>query len=494
MRLPATKICRDTSSSVLLVAALLLTFACGKKGPPLAPLTLVPDAAGGVAARRIGSTVYLQMLAPAKNANGPGVVALDHLEVFAVTVPAGMLAPPNRDLLTTSHLVGQIAIKPPPSDDETADSESATEDPRPAPGDRVTFVEPLTEKQLQPTPDVKFQPIPAAAAPAAGKPATPAAAPPSTQSAPPTEAPVPTPAAPVEAAAPPPGSAPSQTPAEPSATAAQAAALPAPPAVAAQAPAAAAAAALLASSSPTHPVRVYIVRGVTRKGRPGQPSPRVVVPLVDPPPAPGGGSVAFSESAVTVTWIPPVADPGAAAPLKFNVYPAAAPKAAASPAPAQPATQPAAPVPLNPEPIAEARLEHSGAQPGVEQCFVVRTVKKVEDATLESEPSKPLCVTPKDIFPPAAPKGLAIVAMDGGVMNLIWDANTEPDLAGYVVLRGEAPGDTLQPLTPQPIGETRYTDATVKPGVRYVYAIVAVDRAVPPNRSAPSGRVEETAR
>jgi hypothetical protein len=264
--------------------------------------------------------------------------------------------------------------------------------------------------------------------------------------------------------------------------------------VAAQAPAAAAAAALLASSSPTHPVRVYIVRGVTRKGRPGQPSPRVVVPLVDPPPAPGGGSVAFSESAVTVTWIPPVADPGAAAPLKFNVYPAAAPKAAASPAPAQPATQPAAPVPLNPEPIAEARLEHPGAQPGVEQCFVVRTVKKVEDATLESEPSKPLCVTPKDIFPPAAPKGLAIVAMDGGVMNLIWDANTEPDLAGYVVLRGEAPGDTLQPLTPQPIGETRYTDATVKPGVRYVYAIVAVDRAVPPNRSAPSGRVEETAR
>ena len=35
---------------------------------------------------------------------------------------------------------------------------------------------------------------------------------------------------------------------------------------------------------------------------------------------------------------------------------------------------------------------------------------------------------------------------------------------------------------------------TVKPGVRYVYAIVAVDRAVPPNRSALSARVEETAR
>ena len=105
---------------------------------------------------------------------------------------------------------------------------------------------------------------------------------------------------------------------------------------------------------------------------------------------------------------------------------------------------------------------------------------------LESDPSPPVCVTPRDIFPPAAPKGLAVVAMDGGVMNLIWDANTEADLGGYLVLRGEAPGDTLQPLTPQPIHETSFRDTTARPGVRYVYAIVAVDRATPPNRSQPS--------
>jgi hypothetical protein len=34
----------------------------------------------------------------------------------------------------------------------------------------------------------------------------------------------------------------------------------------------------------------------------------------------------------------------------------------------------------------------------------------------------------------------------------------------------------------------------VQAGVTYVYAIVAVDRATPPNRSAPSNRVQETAR
>ena len=80
------------------------------------------------------------------------------------------------------------------------------------------------------------------------------------------------------------------------------------------------------------------------------------------------------------------------------------------------------------------------------------------------------------------------------MVNLIWDANTEPDLDGYLVLRGEAPGDTLQPLTPAPIHETRYQDRAIKPGVTYFYAIVAVDRATPPNRSAPSNRVQETAR
>jgi hypothetical protein len=39
-----------------------------------------------------------------------------------------------------------------------------------------------------------------------------------------------------------------------------------------------------------------------------------------------------------------------------------------------------------------------------------------------------------------------------------------------------------------------FEDKTARPGVRYAYAIVAVDKAPTPNRSAPSARVEETAR
>ena len=59
----------------------------------------------------------------------------------------------------------------------------------------------------------------------------------------------------------------------------------------------------------------------------------------------------------------------------------------------------------------------------------------------------------------------------------------EPDIAGYTVLRGDAPGDTLRPLTPSPIRETTFRDTTVRPGARYNYAIVAVDgRATPARR------------
>ena len=149
--------------------------------------------------------------------------------------------------------------------------------------------------------------------------------------------------------------------------------------------------------------------------------------------------------------------------------------------------------PINTAPLAEPKYERGGVEFGTEECFVLRSVQKVGAVELESESSAPACITPRDTFPPLAPKGLSVVA-GPGLMNLSWDANKETDLAGYLVLRGEVPGDTLQPLTPAPISSTSYEDKTAMPGVRYAYVIVAVDKASPPNRSAPSTRVEETAR
>jgi hypothetical protein len=472
------------------LAALCATLcACGKKGPPLPPLNLVPDRPMETAGRVVGDTAYLSVTVPAKNANGGGPLALDHLEIYAITVDAGATPPPNRELLTSAHAIARIPIKP-PVDPDAPEEEADDNDTRPAAGDKIVFAEPLTEAQT--TPQVK--------ATAKTETATPAAAPPSETAGESAGASASsTPAVP-------PLLSPESVPATggggsvggvPPALPATAPAAKEPPAGAASSPTASSqvGAVTVQPAAPKPPptvTRIYVVRGMTKKGRPGTPSARIVVPIVPPPPPPSNVAADFGETSVTVTWTPPEMEAEPHPPLTYNVYSISRNQPSSGAAPTTPSSGvAAAPAPLNPQPIDTLSLEHGGAEPGKEQCFVVRTVETIAATPIESAPSAPVCVTPVDRFPPAAPKSLAVVATTGA-MNLIWDANSEPDLAGYLVLRGETPGDTLQPLTPEPIREPRFRDTTATPGVRYVYAIVAVDRAA--NRSAPSARVEETAR
>ncbi|HEY0872285.1 MAG TPA: fibronectin type III domain-containing protein [Vicinamibacterales bacterium] len=392
--------------ALALVLAVCAIGACGKKGPPLPPLRYIPAAPTELQARRTGDDVRLQFRLPTANVQGQGQIALDRLEVFAVTVAAESNDPPNRELLDAKYRVATIPVKPPAQEGDLEPSPDAPPDTRPAPGDIATFVEELNAATLTPQ--------------------------------------ITTPAAPVV------------MPTEPSA--------------------AAAAAAAVAAAQKIVPVtrRIYVVRGLTRGGRAGQPSTRIVLPLVDLPLPPAGVDVAYDEKAITVSWIAPVPPLDQVAPT-FNVY------------------REGTPAPLNPAPLSTTTFVREGVTFGTEECFTVRTAVAAANVTLESVPTAPACVTPVDTFPPAAPTGLSAVGTEGAI-NLIWERNTDADLAGYLVLRGEAPGDTLQAITASPIQETTYRDTTVTPGVRYVYAIVAVDRATPPNTSAQSNRVEESAR
>ena len=108
----------------------------------------------------------------------------------------------------------------------------------------------------------------------------------------------------------------------------------------------------------------------------------------------------------------------------------------------------------------------------------MRAVRGDGAQTVEGTPSsRPRASTPLDDFPPAAPTGLSAMAATAG-SALIWEPNAEPDLAGYLVLRGEAGRcHTALQLTDTVVTETRFTDRTVMPGVRYVYASQAVDYA-----------------
>jgi hypothetical protein len=151
------------------------------------------------------------------------------------------------------------------------------------------------------------------------------------------------------------------------------------------------------------------------------------------------------------------------------------------------------PVLLTAAPVAATTFRDNRFEVGIERCYSVSTVATTGAMSVESAMSKPACVKAVDTFAPSAPTKLEAVASEGAI-SLIWEASPEPDVAGYVVLRGEAGAAQLAPLFKSPIKETTYRDVSVKRGVRYVYAVVAVDTAAAHNVSPQSNRVEETAR
>ena len=410
----------------------LAGVACGQKGPPLAPLHLLPAPVTELSVRRVADRAQLRFVLPTRNENGAGRLDLARVEIYAQTLGPAAPVPDPRDFATKDHLVGEVGVRPVLEEGETA----APDESRPEPGAPVSFDELLTEQKLQPAPaapSTKPSGLPGRATdPGAGAGATPKQ-----------------------------GAAGTQAPAAAAATK--------PDAAATTQPASAAAKKEGAAAEPTAPRRVYLVRGVSTRGRAGAFSSPVSLPLLPPPAPPQEVRSRFTETAVIIEWT-------AAAAAAYNVY-----------APAEPLR------PLNPAPLQANSFERPNATFGQEQCYQVRSVLVVEAVTIEGEASAPRCVTPVDQFPPAAPRGLAAVPTAGQI-SLIWEASTEKDVAGYLVLRGPAPDGPLAAVTPAPIRENSFADTAVQSGTRYVYAVVAVDTASPANVSAQSARVEETAR
>jgi fibronectin type 3 domain-containing protein len=102
----------------------------------------------------------------------------------------------------------------------------------------------------------------------------------------------------------------------------------------------------------------------------------------------------------------------------------------------------------------------------------------------ESAPGGEAEVRPLDVYPPKAPTGLA-ATVEGPVIKLYWFPNGEADLRGYRVYRREGAGE-FELVGEAGAAETSFADATARKGVRYDYAVTAVDGAGPPNESARS--------
>ncbi len=114
--------------------------------------------------------------------------------------------------------------------------------------------------------------------------------------------------------------------------------------------------------------------------------------------------------------------------------------------------------------------------------YSVRTAAKFGSNWIESDDSNLLTVTPKDIFPPAAPQGLVIVFVPAtsdvpAHLEISWSISPESDLAGYDIYRKEQGQETGLKLNPRPLLTPSYRDMNIQPGRMYSYTVRAIDRA-----------------
>lgn len=200
---------------------------------------------------------------------------------------------------------------------------------------------------------------------------------------------------------------------------------------------------------------------------------------------------------VNLTWTRPQKDPSGAVPAitGYRIYrsetkPApGAPPAAGAAAIAQP---PAATEPKfgsEPKPLAKIgdsaspEFRDADAEFGNSYIYSVRSVvMEPSGAELESADSNLAAVTPRDIFPPAAPQGLEVVLIPAqpGVpahLELSWAVSPENDVAGYNVYRSEQSGTNGTRQNTELLLTPAFRDMNVASGRHYFYTVTAVDRS-----------------
>ena len=455
-------------AAVPALAALLA--ACGARGAPLPPLIILPGTILSPEATRIGERVYLEFDAPDSDSDGTTPGDIDWLEVYALTTQPTDRRPReefSEDWLDAATLIAVLPVRIP--DALAAALPDASSEPEPeladiledvqnreaatgqvaffevVQGEAVTVVERLTPETLVPVTVGDWD----------------------------------------------------EEDEENEEDEETDRILPMP---------------LVSPPAPEPPIRSYVAFGVSSRNQVGAPSAVADVPLVTPPPPPGPARVSYTAESIEIVWEEPPT-------LRLAVQAAEVEPPTLNSVPVVEGQEPSAYVVYDvaasgdpdverPQllvgPAAEASYADSELTFSEVRCYAVRVLDYVVSRRLQNQPpanglqllgdaSPATCVVLTDTFQPAAPAGLIAVADTDGI-SLVWDENSEDDLAGYVVLRGTPPDATLQPLTAEPIVETAYQDTGVTAGRRYVYRVLALDNAVPPNASPLSEPVTEIAR
>ena len=415
-------------------------WGCGAKGPPLVPLVVAPVPVTDLAVRRLGGEVYVGFTLPTQNRDGTEPADLIRVDVYGMTTQPRVRPDRRLDLEEfeeAATLIESIEVRSRETPLAADPAGEAPVDPRPEQGFPVAIAERLTAAILVPVDPWEDERDDEEEDD-------------------------------------------DETPEKP---------------------------VIVPLTTPLLPgplQREYVVVGVSSKGNEVEAATRIAVPLVDPPVPPSAFALTYTEEVINVTWELP---PGVRAMVQAPATSTPPPILQSRPIIEWPSASrydlyeivevqdgsTAMPSPLNTMPLTTPAYADRRVEFGIERCYAVSTLDVVGGLDVRSRLSAETCVTLVDIFPPAAPEGLRAIGSDGAV-GLTWQPNDEEDLAGYLVLRGVPPGETLQPLTARPVLENTFRDTSAVPGVRYVYAVRAVDDATPAHVSLASTEVEAVAR
>jgi hypothetical protein len=130
--------------------------------------------------------------------------------------------------------------------------------------------------------------------------------------------------------------------------------------------------------------------------------------------------------------------------------------------------------PLNSEPIVENQFLDGGLENGKKYFYQVHALRNYWGSLIEGPGSKEVEGISEKTKPPIPPAGLTANVHSQGV-ELHWDRNPEPDVAGYNLYRKQKGEDRFQKVNAQLIPENYYLDRSADPQKSYAYRVTAVD-------------------
>lgn len=247
---------------------------------------------------------------------------------------------------------------------------------------------------------------------------------------------------------------------------------------------------------------VYMIR--TRTANHDSENSNLVALPIFPAPQPVTDLQAqVTRSAIILSWTPAATPPAAMlgfVSLRYRIYRSSKTSAATSTSPlndvSKGASVSAASIPFEQvAELSEPPYRDANFTFGQNYAYYVVSVAQYTPATVESEASPTIEVTPRDTFPPPAPAGLVAAVAPATTstpahIDLSWDISPAPNVAGYNIYRSTAntvSADRWDRLNRSPLLTPAFRDIPEVSGKQYFYRVTVVDTFG--NESAPSASV-----